>query len=279
MKIVLVTGGFDPIHEGHIAYLEAAAQLGDALLVGVNSNAWLQRKKGAAFQTFETRCAVVGALACVDHVFGFDDSDDTALNAIDYVRLFENDGIIFANGGDRTEQNIPEMTAETEDIEFRFGVGGADKMNSSSDILRKAGTRETWLQRAVEELVKLIEASSGWKRSERRVRVSVGFPTDPSWTAETISWELSSDGSWHVFICPTQHQPIDILADLLHELCHVTVGLECGHDGRFAWLVSCLGFAGTAESTFVERGTQLYEDLDAIATKLGPYDHEPLTRP
>jgi len=140
-------------------------------------------------------------------------------------------------------------------------------------------TREQWLQEAVEHLWVLIEAQGKFKREERRVRVSVGFPTDPRWTAETISHELASDGSWHIFICPTQHQPVEILADLLHELCHVTVGLEHGHGGPFADLVNSLGFEGTVQSTFAERGTWLYSHLDSIAELLGPYDHEPLQRP
>ena len=81
-KIVLVTGGFDPLHSGHIAYFNAARELGDWLVVGVNSDAWLSRKKGRAFMPWKERAAIIEALKCVDQVIEFDDSNDSATETI-----------------------------------------------------------------------------------------------------------------------------------------------------------------------------------------------------
>jgi cytidyltransferase-like protein len=136
MKIVLVTGGFDPIHSGHVAYLKAARELGDKLIVGLNSDDWLTRKKGRPFMPWQERAAIIAELYCVDRVVEFDDSDDTAIDAITLVKQnLPNDSIIFANGGDRTKENIPEMVFD--DVEFVFGIGGENKANSSSWILNE----------------------------------------------------------------------------------------------------------------------------------------------
>ena len=136
-KIVIATGGFDPLHSGHIKYLNAAAELGDLLLVGVNSDEWLRRKKGKEFLSFYERSFIVKNLKSVYLSFAFNDDDGSAKDAIHHVRLYyPNDRIIFANGGDRTKTNIPEMDVEDSNIEFVFGVGGEDKANSSSSILK-----------------------------------------------------------------------------------------------------------------------------------------------
>jgi cytidyltransferase-like protein len=134
--IVVVTGGFDPLHSGHIAYFESAKKLGDILLVGVNSDAWLSRKKGRSFMPVSERVNIIKHLKMVDHTVLFDDSDGSAKEAIRNARLlYPDDKIIFANGGDRTKENIPEMDSGVDNIEFVFGVGGEDKKNSSSWIL------------------------------------------------------------------------------------------------------------------------------------------------
>lgn len=136
MKIVLVTGGFDPVHSGHIAYFKAARALGDMLIVGLNSDEWLTRKKGRAFMPWNERLCVINNLAMVDEVYTFDDTDGSAKAFIRQVRAHYPDAeLIFANGGDRTAKNIPEMDVTDSNIEFVFGVGGEDKKNSSSWIL------------------------------------------------------------------------------------------------------------------------------------------------
>ncbi len=144
MKIVLVTGGFDPIHSGHISYFKAAKELGDKLIVGVNSDAWLARKKGAAFMPGHERVQIIENIKCVDAVILFDDNDGSAKEAIKNVRrMFPDSTIVFANGGDRTSNNIPEMDIVDDNLEFMFGVGGSDKMNSSSWILQEWKTPKT----------------------------------------------------------------------------------------------------------------------------------------
>lgn len=134
MKIVLATGGFDPVHSGHIAYLEEARKLGDRLIVGVNSDAWLERKKGRSFMPITERTTIMENLRMVDGVILFNDDDGSSIEAIKNVKqLYPNDTIIFANGGDRTQNNIPEMSVAG--VTFAFGVGGENKANSSSWIL------------------------------------------------------------------------------------------------------------------------------------------------
>ena len=136
--IVLVTGGFDPLHSGHIAYFRAAKQLGDTLVVGVNSDAWLVRKKGRAFMPWDERMAIVKNIKDVDFVLEFNDDDGSAKSAIKLARqTWPDHKIVFANGGDRTDANIPEMEFEDTNIEFAFGVGGFNKANSSSWILEE----------------------------------------------------------------------------------------------------------------------------------------------
>jgi cytidyltransferase-like protein len=147
-KIVLVTGGFDPLHSGHIAYFNAARELGDKLVVGLNSDAWLERKKGNAFMPWDERATIVAALSVVDRVIAFNDDDNSSKGAIHKAReIFPNHDIIFANGGDRTKDNIPEMDVKVSNVKFVFGVGGNNKKNSSSRILeewREPKTERPW---------------------------------------------------------------------------------------------------------------------------------------
>ena len=135
-KIIVCSGGFDPIHSGHIRLIKEARALGDMLIVGINSDEWLARKKGRAFMPWQERLCVLNNLSSVDEVYTFDDEDGTACHLLQQVRAHYPDAeIIFANGGDRTQDNIPEMTVEG--VEFVFGVGGEDKANSSSWILQE----------------------------------------------------------------------------------------------------------------------------------------------
>ncbi len=135
--VVLATGGFDPIHSGHIQYFIDAKKLGDILVVGVNSDQWLTRKKGKPFMPVEERSFIIKNLSMVDQVITFDDNDGTSNDAIWLVKKMypQKQKIIFVNGGDRTEDNCPEMIWK--DVEFVFGVGGEHKANSSSKILKQ----------------------------------------------------------------------------------------------------------------------------------------------
>lgn len=136
MKIAVISGGFDPLHSGHLSYIKAAASHADKLVVCLNSDAWLIEKKGKFFLPFEERQSIVSSLKLVDEVIGFEDDDlGSCVNGlIDLKKQYPNDQIIFCNGGDRNKENIPEMNVQG--INFKFSVGGDEKMNSSSWILK-----------------------------------------------------------------------------------------------------------------------------------------------
>ncbi len=135
-KLTLVSGGFDPIHSGHISYFKKAKDLSDYLVVGLNSEEWLTRKKGQYFQSWEERAKIIRHLNMVNAVISWDDEDDSACGAI--AKCLEiAETVIFANGGDRGKVNTPEVDkyGDHPRIEFAWGIGGDDKMNSSSWIL------------------------------------------------------------------------------------------------------------------------------------------------
>ena len=137
MKLIVVSGGFDPIHSGHIAYFKSAKSHGDKLIVALNSDAWLEKKKGKFFMPFHERKSIVEAIKYVDEVISFeDDEKGSCINALETIKkTYPSEEIYFANGGDRDKKNIPEMSVLG--INFLFGVGGDDKKNSSSWILNK----------------------------------------------------------------------------------------------------------------------------------------------
>lgn len=134
----IVSGGFDPLHEGHIEMIKAARSKGDGVIMLLNSDEWLCRKKGNNFMRFNTRRVICENIKGVIDVFGFDDSDGTAGDGIRIVReKYPNDNLIFANGGDRTKDNIPETeAAQKYNVKLEFGVGGENKANSSSWLLK-----------------------------------------------------------------------------------------------------------------------------------------------
>ena len=142
-KVSLVTGGFDPIHSGHIRYFERAKDLSDYLVVGLNTNEWLTRKKGQYFLPWVERADIIRHLHMVDSVISWDDADDSACGAI--AKCLEiSDKVIFCNGGDRIKTNTPEIKGYGDDprVEFKFAIGGDDKMNSSSWILNDYFNRQ-----------------------------------------------------------------------------------------------------------------------------------------
>ena len=147
MRVVLVTGGFDPLHAGHLDYFREAKKLGSKLIVGLNSDEWLTRKKGRPFMSWEDRLSIIKELKIVDSVISFDDSRDDATAAIFKVLSTHHTGtkVIFANGGDRTKENIPEYKTYGDYpwVDFAFGVGGENKRNSSSWILDNWKTQKT----------------------------------------------------------------------------------------------------------------------------------------
>jgi cytidyltransferase-like protein len=137
VKIAVVSGGFDPLHSGHINYLEHAADFGDKLVVLVNSDEWLTRKKGRPFMPFEERSLIIQRMDMVDNVYAVDDNDGSVTTGLTLVRnaFGHQHEYVFCNGGDRGKDNIPEMAVEG--YTFEFGVGGESKANSSSWILKE----------------------------------------------------------------------------------------------------------------------------------------------
>ncbi len=136
MKISVVSGGFDPVHRGHLAYIEEASRFGERLIVLLNSDAWLQLKKQRFFIPFEERIAILESMKLVDEVLSFEDDDrGTCINGLIKIKeRYPEAEIIFCNGGDRNKGNIPEE--EVKNIRFEFSVGGNTKKNSSSQILK-----------------------------------------------------------------------------------------------------------------------------------------------
>ena len=130
-KIVAVSGGFDPVHKGHVAMIEEATQYG-RVHVYLNSDEWLMRKKGYVFMPWEDRAAILMALKGVDLVIPVIDKGDTVCETI---RKFKPD--IFCNGGDRFPENTPELVVCCDmGIQVKFNVGGG-KIESSSELVKR----------------------------------------------------------------------------------------------------------------------------------------------
>jgi len=134
----IVSGGFDPIHEGHISLIKSAAQKSDGVIILLNSDDWLIRKKGKNFMSAKTRRVICENIKNVIDVLEFDDKDGSACDGIIQTRKKYPDAVlVFANGGDRTKDNIPEIpVCKEQNVILEFGVGGTDKANSSSQILK-----------------------------------------------------------------------------------------------------------------------------------------------
>ena len=135
-KVSLVTGGFDPIHSGHISYFKRAKDLSNYLVVGINTEVWLTRKKGQYFQSWKERAEIIRHLDMVDAVISYNDDDNSSCEGIAKC-LDIAQTVVFCNGGDRAKKNTPEVDkyGENPRVKFEFGIGGDDKMNSSSWIL------------------------------------------------------------------------------------------------------------------------------------------------
>lgn len=133
MKKIMVSGGFDPVHVGHIRMIQDAARWG-AVIVAINSDDWLMRKKGYVFMSWKERSEIIGNIKGVTLVTNVDDSDGTVCSAIKRHRPDA-----FANGGDRKKDNTPEMDLCNElGIQLLWNVGGGDKPQSSSWLVNKA---------------------------------------------------------------------------------------------------------------------------------------------
>ena len=152
-SVIILSGGFDPIHKGHLRMFREASWLGHQVVVGLNSDEWLTRKKGKPFMKFNERKEILEGFKYVNQVLPFDDLDDTACNLIKRVRtIYNGEGfnydyldtnptgeteykLFFANGGDRVKGNTPEMSVcEKLDVTMLWGIGGG-KIQSSSWLI------------------------------------------------------------------------------------------------------------------------------------------------
>tara|TARA_Y100000310_G_scaffold292479_1_gene321249 strand:- start:156 stop:656 length:501 start_codon:yes stop_codon:yes gene_type:complete len=142
-KLIAISGGFDPVHIGHIQMLEAASNYGKVVVI-VNSDSWLAKKKGYVFMPFDERCAIMGAFAGVFNVIGVDDSDGSVCEALEKIKPD-----FFGNGGDRTNKNIPELDLCNKlGIDTVFSLGGS-KVQSSSKLVSASESKEAkdrWIQ-------------------------------------------------------------------------------------------------------------------------------------
>ena len=228
-RIAVLSGGFDPIHSGHLAMFEHARTFADYVIAAVNSDEWLRIKKGRPFMPIEERARIVGALRAVDEVIvGYDDSDNSSCDALEQIKAkYPNDHIIFCNGGDRTKENIPEMRVA--DVEFVFSVGGDYKANSSSWILsdwKAPKTERPWgYYRVLHEVpgtrVKELTVNPGQKLSMQRHILRSEYWLVSEGTASLrrmmASGEVSPGTSRYI-----THDSVTILQKEWHQLCNDT---------------------------------------------------------
>ena len=136
-NLIILSGGFDPIHKGHVRMFKAAKELGE-VVVGVNSDSWLVRKKNKFFMPFDERKEILESIKYINYVYPFNDDDETACDLIKTVNeKYKNVyNIFFGNGGDRTNDTTPEVEfCLKNNIEMIWGLGGG-KIQSSSMLLK-----------------------------------------------------------------------------------------------------------------------------------------------
>lgn len=141
MKTIVVSGGFDPVHVGHVRMFKESKKLGDKLIIILNNDNWLKKKKGFVFMPEHERKEVLEALNVVDQVIltnhKENDEDVSVCNALKEIRPN-----IYANGGDRKADNIPEYNLCNElGIEMIFNIGGS-KIQSSSDLVSNSNKKQ-----------------------------------------------------------------------------------------------------------------------------------------
>ncbi len=141
-KIVIVSGGFDPIHIGNIRYFKEAKALGNYLVVFLNSNDFLVKKKEYIFMPFEERKEIIESIKYVDYVISCLDQDNSVCKTLEKFREeFKDWHLIFANGGDRNANNNTEKEICNElNIEMVYNVGG-EKIQSSSELVKNRGIK------------------------------------------------------------------------------------------------------------------------------------------
>lgn len=136
-RVVMVSGGFDPIHPGHIRYFRDAKKLGDKLVVVINNDHWIRLKKGKSFMSAKDRAEVISAFRDVDDIIISTHKKNTKDMSV-CEEILEVRPDVFANGGDRKLDNVPEVDVCREiGCKMVFNVGKGGKIRSSSELLKK----------------------------------------------------------------------------------------------------------------------------------------------
>lgn len=207
--MVLVSGGFDPLHIGHVRYIQEAAKLGP-VTVALNSDAWLKRKKGYAFMSWDERKEILEALEGVKEVIPVDDSDGTVIPALEALKPE-----IFAKGGDRNNLNCKEYpVCQRLGILFVSGVGGMDKPQSSS-----------WLVNRQWGFYEVLGEGEGYK--VKKLTILPGKRTSlQKHSMRSEVWAYPSRGTIEVVPVGTLHQiknptdsPLEVIEIQLGEVC------------------------------------------------------------
>jgi D-beta-D-heptose 7-phosphate kinase/D-beta-D-heptose 1-phosphate adenosyltransferase len=201
-KTIVISGGFDPIHPGHIAMIEDAAQFGEVHIV-VNSDAWLIRKKGFFFQPFTDRKKILQAYT--EHVHAVDDADGTVCEALRRIQP-----TYFGNGGDRKKDNTPELNVcEELGIEPVFDLGGGKYSSSSAlNAKQRVPTRWGWYDVILDMpmvKVKMLHVEAGKQLSLQRHNKRSEFFFMPNGEVQ-----INLPGVWHAPSAPTENS-LDIL--------------------------------------------------------------------
>lgn len=142
MKIVIVSGYFNPLHGGHLDMIEAAAELGDKVIVIVNNDVQQMLKKGKIILDEANRLRLLRSLKQVDQTVLAIDEEPTVIKTLDMIAgQYPGDELIFANGGDRSAPEVvPEReVCERHNITMKYGVGGSEKADSSTRINQASG--------------------------------------------------------------------------------------------------------------------------------------------
>lgn len=230
MEVVVLSGGFDPVHDGHIALFEAAARKYDYVIVGLNSDDWLSRKKGKPFMPYSVREKVLKSIKWIDEVWNFDDSDDSACDLLE-TAAFSFGNLTFGNGGDRSNENYPEYSFCLEqDIAIDDTLGGSSKLNSSSDFLnewRIETCSRDWGEwkvlnnynstTKVKELVVRPGKSLSWQKHQ--FRSEVWFVREGT---ATVYYSADAEGNDVLKASISKHQTLKIYTDRWHQLVNET---------------------------------------------------------